>query len=399
MAGGNGNNAIDVQFGTLAFIINGFRQETVDEVGREASKAFPEALIFLAPEIKKISPGKKPAGTENILCTGTGGSRSEAFNNCLEKALEADTDHIAIIDANRIKEPAYLLSKISTRTAGKEITTFLVDESALIRENSRNPVFQIFRNFLFWAETGFRTSLQKAPVIIYPARLIRSFKLTPFKEGRKREFIIRAIWKGKPDIIPLASTAVKKPSGKINRRFLPSLSQLFLMHTWLLLKSIFYIQPKAAIRLFTVANLKAFIRKELLSPGEPAYIKALSVTIGIFCGIIPLWGWQTIIAITLSLSFRLNKMITITTSSISITPLFPLILYLSYYTGGYFIGDVPSLEARQEITLEFVKVHFLQYFVGAFIFAFVAGILTGLFTWGVLKIFGVGRKKDQISGK
>ena len=398
MAGGSGNNAIDVQYGTLAFVINGFRRETVDEVGREVSEAFPGALIFLAPEVKKTTSGKDLPGTE-ILCAGTGGSRSEAFNNCLDKALEANTDHIVIIDANRVKEPAYLLNKISTLTSGKEITTFLVDESALIRENSRNPVFQIFRNFLFWAETGFRTSLQKAPVIVYPARLIRSFKLTPFKEGRKREFIIRAIWKEKPDIIPVASTSVKKPSGKVNRRFLFSLSQLFLMHTWLLMKSIFYVQPKAAIRLFTVANLKAFIRKELLSPGEPAYIKALSVSIGIFCGIIPLWGWQTIIAITLSLSFRLNKMITITTSSLSITPLLPLILYLSYYTGGYFIGDIPSFEARQEITLEFVKVHFLQYFIGAFIFAFIAGIFTGLFTWGILKIFGVGRKKDHISRK
>jgi uncharacterized protein (DUF2062 family) len=79
--------------------------------------------------------------------------------------------------------------------------------------------------------------------------------------------------------------------------------------------------------------------------------------------------------------------------------LLPLILYFSYYTGGFFIGYKPSFEARQEITLEFVKVHFLQYFAGAFIFAVIAGVVMGLLTWGVLLLFGAGRKKGQIPEK
>jgi hypothetical protein len=51
------------------------------------------------------------------------------------------------------------------------------------------------------------------------------------------------------------------------------------------------------------------------------------------------------------------------------------------------LGDKPSFEARNEIDLEFIKVHFLQYFLGAFIFAIIAGAASGLITWLVLKAF------------
>jgi uncharacterized protein (DUF2062 family) len=297
-----------------------------------------------------------------------------------------------MVNSDRIKIVDELIKKIPSHTAGEK-ATILLDESILIKENARNPVFQIFRNFLFWAETGFRISLQKSPLIIVPAKVARSISLTPFTEGIKREILIRSIWESKPDMIPISSTSVKTPRVRKPARNPKRLAQLFLMHTWLLLKSAFYIQPRAAIRQFSLANLKEFIKKELFSPGEPAHKKALSVAIGIFCGIIPLWGWQTIIAITLSISLRLNKIITITASSISITPLFPLILYLSYLTGGFFMGSDITFQEGREIDMEFIKVNFLQYFIGAFIFALAAGLITGLLTWSIL--LAAPRKGEQ----
>lgn len=379
MAEGNGTPAGKTG---RVFIVTGYDAGQVFNIAEEVSKSFPGNPVVLAPE---TVPERLPESGKHLLFGGKPGTRSHSLKSALHGPAARNSRSVVILESGRIRNAGELLRKLDP---GKEVSgiTFLMDESALIRENSRNPVFQIFRNFLFWIETGFRITLQKAPIVEVSSGLLSSLKMSPFKEGTKKEIIVRSIWKARPDIIPVSSMSVRKPSGKKPVRSAGNSLQLFLLHTWLLLKSAFYIQPKSAISLFTVKNLKNFIRKELFNPAEPAHIKAISVGIGVFCGIIPLWGWQTILAITLSLALRINKIITITASSVSITPLLPLILYFSYFTGGFFIGDRPTFSERQSIDLEFIKVHFLQYFIGAFVFALVAGFVTGLFTFGVLKL-------------
>lgn len=380
--GNNGGSSGAVKL----FIVTGFNTEQVYCVAEEVGRAFRDAIVFLAVEGQTET---RPL-TENPktrLFAGKRGSCSHALKLSLSAALKENFRDIIIADAERIRKPPEVLKKIPSTGVEQKPAIFLMDESALVKENSRNPVFQIFRNFLFWIETGFRITLQRSPVVILSKELLNSLSMSPLSEGIRKEILVRAIWKQRPDIVPVSSTAVKKPGKKPGINSIKRYSQLFALHTWLILKSAFYIQPKNAIRLFTLKNLKAFVKRELFNPAEPTHIKAISVGVGIFCGIIPLWGWQTIIAITLSLSLRLNKMITITTSSISITPLLPLILYFSYFTGGLFLGDKPTFEARNEIDLEFIKVHFLQYFLGAFILAFIAGAASGLITWLTLKAF------------
>ena len=52
-------------------------------------------------------------------------------------------------------------------------------------------------------------------------------------------------------------------------------------------------------------------------------------------GIAPFWGWQMGIALLLAMFFKLNKVITLVASNISIPPMIPVIVYLSYLFGGY----------------------------------------------------------------
>jgi uncharacterized protein (DUF2062 family) len=59
-------------------------------------------------------------------------------------------------------------------------------------------------------------------------------------------------------------------------------------------------------------------------------------------GIVPIWGFQLIVAITLSFLLRLNKALVIIAANISIPPMWPLILFLSYEMGKFWMGDKGS---------------------------------------------------------
>jgi uncharacterized protein (DUF2062 family) len=80
-------------------------------------------------------------------------------------------------------------------------------------------------------------------------------------------------------------------------------------------------------------------------------------------------------------------------ANISIPPMIPLILYLSYVTGGFILSVEDQVKFRSDISLVWVKDNFFQYMVGATVFAVVAAIFLGLVTFVLLKML---RKKRAI---
>lgn len=105
-------------------------------------------------------------------------------------------------------------------------------------------------------------------------------------------------------------------------------------------------------------------------------------------GIVPLWGFQLAIAITLSFVLRLNKALVIVAANISIPPMIPLILYLSHYTGRLWMGEnAQYISFSRQITFEVVQNNIVQYALGASTLALVAGLCFGGITYIGLKLF------------
>lgn len=103
-------------------------------------------------------------------------------------------------------------------------------------------------------------------------------------------------------------------------------------------------------------------------------------------GIIPVWGFQLAVAITLAFLLRLNKVLVILAANISIPPMIPLILFLSHFTGSIWMGEkAQHISFNNEITLEMVKVSFIQYVIGAITLATAAGIIFGGIAYLLLK--------------
>jgi uncharacterized protein (DUF2062 family) len=95
------------------------------------------------------------------------------------------------------------------------------------------------------------------------------------------------------------------------------------------------------------------------------------VGVGVFSGILPIWGFQLFAGLFLAVIFRLNKALVIIASNISIPPMIPLIIFLSYKTGG----------------LLFIGQHLKQYICGSIMLAVIAGFLAALITFILLKLF------------
>ena len=104
-------------------------------------------------------------------------------------------------------------------------------------------------------------------------------------------------------------------------------------------------------------------------------------------GIVPIWGFQMLIAIAISVLFRLNKVLVIVAANISIPPMIPIVLYLSHLTGTLWMGeDAQYISFSKGITFEVLQNSFVQYLAGATTLALVAGLFFGLLTYVLLKV-------------
>lgn len=108
-------------------------------------------------------------------------------------------------------------------------------------------------------------------------------------------------------------------------------------------------------------------------------------------GIVPLWGFQMLIAIAISVYFRLNKVLVLLASQISIPPMIPIILYISHLIGGFWMGDrAEVISFSKGLSLDVLQNSsintFIQYILGGVTLAALAGLAGGIITFVLLTI-------------
>ncbi|OYT10574.1 MAG: hypothetical protein B6I18_08390 [Bacteroidetes bacterium 4572_112] len=147
---------------------------------------------------------------------------------------------------------------------------------------------------------------------------------------------------------------------------------------------------------FSLKKLKKDFQEQIAL--EISNKKKLSLTIGfgIFMGIVPAWGFQMLIAFALAQLMKLNKTLVIIAANISVPPLIPFILLGSYWVGGILMSKegggplIQNLKNISDVNLEdFLKdlgSDFTQYILGAFVLAFIMGLLASIITYLILKL-------------
>ena len=108
------------------------------------------------------------------------------------------------------------------------------------------------------------------------------------------------------------------------------------------------------------------------------------MALGLFLGIAPFWGFQTVLTVSMAVLLNLNKSLAFLCSNISIPPMIPLLLFASFKIGAFFVGG--NLLPEGDINLDFVKNNLLQYLIGSFVLAFSVAFLLGSLTYLVLRL-------------
>ena len=117
------------------------------------------------------------------------------------------------------------------------------------------------------------------------------------------------------------------------------------------------------------------IKEEALKTEESNFVKSASIGFGFFMGIVPIWGFQLLVGIPLAILFRMNKVLFIAAANISIPPMIPSILFVSYLIGGLFVENPVKYSSLSELSLAAIHYNFTQYCIGAIILAFIVSII------------------------
>jgi len=252
-----------------------------------------------------------------------------------------------------------------------------------------------FSNFWFKVETGISLPDTQSGYRLYPIASMQHMSFLTRKYEFEIEVLVRAAWRGiKMDSVPVSVYYAPKEERVSHFRPFKDFFRISILNTLLVLIAFLYIKPSRALRsLFKKRDWANFFKEEVFNVHEPHYVKAMSVGLGICMGILPIWGFQLVTAIFLSIVLKLNKALVILAANISIPPLVPLIIFFSYKTGAVWMKDGGGeLTFSNSLTFESIKSNFQQYLYGSITLAIVSGVLCGLVTWVLLSLF---RKKTS----
>ena len=224
-----------------------------------------------------------------------------------------------------------------------------------------------FSNFWFWFETGIKLQDTQSGYRLYPLNKIPKKYFTP-KFEFEIEVIVRSAWKN----IPVKNVPVKvlyDPAERVSHfRPFRDFTRISILNTILVIITLTYIKPRNFIINFRKKSFKKFIQEDVLESDGSNRTKAFSIALGIFIGLSPVWGLQTFLAISLSVVFKLNKVLTFLSSNISFPPFIPFIIAASLFIGAPFVDGNTNFFTH-EFDFELVKNHLLQYIIGSMILA------------------------------
>lgn len=236
-----------------------------------------------------------------------------------------------------------------------------------------------FSNFWFWFETGIKLEDTQSGYRLYPLHKIPKKYFTP-KFEFEIEIIVRTAWRH----IPIKNVPVKvlyDPAERVSH-FHPfkDFTRISILNTILVTITLLYIIPRNFINNFRKKSFKRFIKEDVLDSDGSNRTKAFSIALGVFIGFSPFWGFHTLLTISLSVLFKLNKVLAFVASNVSLPPFIPFIIVASLFLGAPFVAGDSDI-FNQEWNFDLVKNNILQYVIGSFILATTMSAIAGISTF------------------
>ncbi len=352
-------------FNTEMFIVN------------DGSTDDTEKILSFFPNIHVISyfPNR---GKGFALRKGFRAAMAKGFDYVI--SIDSDGQHFA-------KDIPSFLHVLEINPGSLIIGARNMDQSSVPAKSSFGHRFS---NFWFQVETGIKLPDTQSGFRLYPVARLQTIAFITRRFEFEIEVIVRAAWKDIPVISVPVSVYYAAPGERVSHfRPFTDFTRISILNTILVLISFLYIRPRDLLRrLFLKQKWKEVFVDELFDPAQSNLRKSVSVAFGIFMGIMPIWGFQLIVAIFVAVLLKLNKGLVIVFANISIPPLIPLIIYLSYRFGAFWMPSSAHLVSlTKSLSLSAIRYNFKQYLVGSISLSIVTGIFAGLISFVLLKIF------------
>ena len=240
---------------------------------------------------------------------------------------------------------------------------------------SRNTFANKFSNFWYKVETGKTLSDTQSGYRLYPLEKLQNIHFITRRYEFEVEIIVRAAWRGvNVENIPIKVYYPPVEERVSHFRPLQDFTRISILNTVLVLYAFLFYYPWKFVRLLTPTNFKSFINKQVLHSKDSNAKMAAAMGWGVFCGVIPIWGYQMVFAGLSAHFMKLNKVVAMVFSNISIPPMIPFLLYGSVVLGALVLG-VENAFTLDGITFETVAQSLTQYIVGSVALAIILGLL------------------------
>ncbi|WP_458627983.1 DUF2062 domain-containing protein [Winogradskyella sp. PC D3.3] len=245
-----------------------------------------------------------------------------------------------------------------------------------------------FSNFWYWAETGIKLQDTQSGFRLYPIQHLKDLKFYTSKFEFEIEVIVKAAWAG--STVKNIPIQVLYDDDERVSHFRPfkDFTRISILNTWLVILTLLYIKPRDFFRKLKKKGFKRFITEDVIGSNDSPQKKALSIALGVFIGISPLWGIQTITVIFLALLLRLNKTIAFAFSNVSLPPFIPFIILTSFQLGNFILGENVTFDINEIIAGFEVLKHVKSYIVGSFALATLAALSVGTLSYFLFLCFG-----------
>jgi len=309
-----------------------------------------------------------------------------AVKKGFKKAIELGYEYAITIDSDG-QHCAEDISKFINACFTNQNAIIIGNRSIIKGKISRKSSFaNNLSNFWFLVITGIKLDDTQSGFRLYPIKKMQHILTLTRRYEFEIEIMVKASWQNIPiESIPIS--VIYPPENERISHFRPVVDfiRIGLLNSWLVFLSLTFFRPFAFIKKLNKKNIVDFFNQNLVKTKDNNFKIVGSIMFGVFMGIIPLWGYQLITAIALAYVFRLNKLIVGVAANISITPMIPVIIYLSYLTGGIVLGtDISKLPFNAGLSVELFTTNIKQYLIGSFVLASFVSSLIGTFFYILL---------------
>lgn len=331
-----------------------------------------------------------PRAELRVLTHRRNRGKAAALRTGFAAAMREGFTHAVTIDTDAQHDPAYIPRLLEVADESPEAYVLGVRDDRHAEYPARSRTGRRISNLLIRLESGLRVHDSQCGLRVYPMELVRTVTVRAGRFGYETEIITRAAWAGCPIIEAPVNTRYLPPDQRVSH-FRPVIDTLraIRMHVRLLLRAIAPIPHRRYLsagrkppRRFSISGLLRWINplrawRELKRRELDHNEVAMALAVGVFVANLPVYPFQTVLAIYLARRLHLNPLAVLAGTQASMPPITALLIAAAVCTGHLILHhalpawpDVHSLHAAWQST---GRPFLLDWVVGAPI----VGILMG----------------------